>query len=166
MPADQACSLDFVNANGGSNHASTLAPTSDTVAVATASAMTLSVLNGRCGPCCSVAPIGSTRIDPSFSSEATLGARSSAKARRCSVTSARYPVVPRTESVPEARGGLSFAPPIDMLFLYRPRETWMPFAGPRNRTDQAAYNRQLQQKFESTRRVAPAAPAPRRPHVT
>ena len=48
-----------------------------------------------------------------------------------------------------------------MLFLYRPRETWMPFAGPRYRTDQAAYNRQLQQKFESTRRVAPAAPAQR-----
>jgi hypothetical protein len=47
-----------------------------------------------------------------------------------------------------------------MLFLYRPRETWMPFSLPRNRTDQAAYNRQLQQKFESTRRVAPAVPAP------
>ena len=46
-----------------------------------------------------------------------------------------------------------------MLFLYRPRETWMPFALPRNRTDQAAYNRQLQQRFESTRRVAPAVPA-------
>ena len=45
-----------------------------------------------------------------------------------------------------------------MLFLYRPRETWMPFSLPRNRTDQAAYNRQLQQKFESTRRVAPAVP--------
>ena len=47
-----------------------------------------------------------------------------------------------------------------MLFLYRPRETWMPFSGPRSRTNQAAYNRQLQQKFESTRRVAPAVPAP------
>ena len=42
-----------------------------------------------------------------------------------------------------------------MLFLYRPRETWMPFALPRNRTEQAAYNRQLQQQFDSTRRVAP-----------
>jgi hypothetical protein len=52
-----------------------------------------------------------------------------------------------------------------MLFLYRPRETWMPFARPRNRTEQADYNRQLQQKFESTRRVAPAVPtaAPRDP---
>jgi hypothetical protein len=47
-----------------------------------------------------------------------------------------------------------------MLFLYRPRETWMPFAVPRNRTQQAAYNRQLQQQFASTRRVAPAVPAP------
>jgi Short C-terminal domain len=46
-----------------------------------------------------------------------------------------------------------------MLFLYRPRETWMPFAAPRRRTQQSAYNRQLQQQFESTRRVAPALPA-------
>lgn len=46
-----------------------------------------------------------------------------------------------------------------MLFLYRPRETWMPFALPRNRTEQAAYNRQLQQEFDATRRVAPAVPA-------
>jgi hypothetical protein len=46
-----------------------------------------------------------------------------------------------------------------MLFLYRPRQTWMPFALPRNRTDQAAYNRQLQERFASTRRVAPPVPA-------
>jgi putative oligomerization/nucleic acid binding protein len=46
-----------------------------------------------------------------------------------------------------------------MLFLYRPRQTWMPFSLPRNRTEQAAYNRQLQQKFDSTRRVPPAVPA-------
>ena len=45
-----------------------------------------------------------------------------------------------------------------MLFLYRPRQTWMPFASPRNRTQQAAYNRQLQEQFDSTRRVAPAVP--------
>jgi len=48
-----------------------------------------------------------------------------------------------------------------MLFLLRPPQTYMPFAGPRNRTEQAAYNRQLQDRFESTRRVAPAHP--RRP---
>jgi hypothetical protein len=46
-----------------------------------------------------------------------------------------------------------------MLFLYRPRQTWMPFALPRNRTDQAAYNRQLQARFDSTRRVPTAVPA-------
>ena len=45
-----------------------------------------------------------------------------------------------------------------MLFLYRPRQTWMPFAPPRNRTQQAAYNRQLQERFASTRRVAPTVP--------
>jgi hypothetical protein len=45
-----------------------------------------------------------------------------------------------------------------VLFLYRPHQTWMPLSLPRNRTDQAVYNRQLQQRFESTRRVAPAVP--------
>jgi hypothetical protein len=49
-----------------------------------------------------------------------------------------------------------------MLFLYRPRQTWMPFALPRSRTDQAAYNRHLQAEFESTRRVPPALPTPSR----
>jgi Short C-terminal domain len=52
-----------------------------------------------------------------------------------------------------------------MLFLYRPRQTWLPFALPRNRTQQAAYNRQLQERFESTRRVAPAVPAAERDPV-
>jgi Short C-terminal domain len=46
-----------------------------------------------------------------------------------------------------------------VLFLYRPRQTWMPYRLPRNRSQQAAYNRQLQEKFDSTRRVAPAVPA-------
>jgi Short C-terminal domain len=46
-----------------------------------------------------------------------------------------------------------------VLFLYRPRQTWMPFALSRNRTQQAAYNRQLQERFESTRRVPPPVPA-------
>jgi hypothetical protein len=53
-----------------------------------------------------------------------------------------------------------------MLFLYRPRQTWMPYALPRHRTEQAAYNRQLQAKFESTRRVAPAVPAAQRDPVS
>jgi Short C-terminal domain len=46
-----------------------------------------------------------------------------------------------------------------VLFLYRPRQTWMPYRLPRNRTQQAAYNRQLQENYQSTRRVAPATPA-------
>jgi len=50
-----------------------------------------------------------------------------------------------------------------MLFLYRPRQTWMPFARPMSHTQQAAYNRQLQQQFQSTRRVPPALPAPATP---
>ncbi len=53
-----------------------------------------------------------------------------------------------------------------MLFLYRPRETWMPFALPRSRTEQAAYNRHLQEEFASTRRVAPPAPATERDLIT
>jgi hypothetical protein len=48
-----------------------------------------------------------------------------------------------------------------VLFLYRPRQTWMPYSLPRNRTDQAQYNRRMQDKFDATRRVAaPDAPAP------
>jgi hypothetical protein len=46
-----------------------------------------------------------------------------------------------------------------VLFLYRPRQTWMPFSLPRNRTEQAAYNRQLQDRFASTCRVPPAVPS-------
>jgi hypothetical protein len=49
-----------------------------------------------------------------------------------------------------------------MLFLYRPRQTWMPFSLPRNQTDQAAYNRELQRRFDSTRRVPAAVPAAQR----
>jgi hypothetical protein len=46
-----------------------------------------------------------------------------------------------------------------MLFLYRPRQTWMPYSLPRGRTQQAAYNRELQDDYDATRRVPPAAPA-------
>ena len=45
-----------------------------------------------------------------------------------------------------------------MLFLYRPRETWMPFGLPRGRTQQAQYNRQLQARFEATRQLPPPQP--------
>jgi hypothetical protein len=50
-----------------------------------------------------------------------------------------------------------------VLFRYRPRETWMPFGLPRGRTEQASYNAQLQQRFESTRRASPAPTQPRDP---
>jgi hypothetical protein len=45
-----------------------------------------------------------------------------------------------------------------MLFLYRPRQTWMPFRPPRTLTDQNEYNRQMQQAYSATRKVAPYAP--------
>jgi Short C-terminal domain len=47
-----------------------------------------------------------------------------------------------------------------MLFLYRPRQTWMPYRPPRQRTEQAAYNRELQEKFGATRRVQSPVPPP------
>ena len=46
-----------------------------------------------------------------------------------------------------------------MLFLYRPRQTWMPFARPLAGTQQAAYNRQLQDQFASTCRVPRPMPS-------
>jgi Short C-terminal domain len=51
-----------------------------------------------------------------------------------------------------------------MLFLYRPRQTYMPFSMPRNRTQQAAYNGQLQAKFNTTRRLPPPVPSAAPPH--
>ena len=47
-----------------------------------------------------------------------------------------------------------------MLFLYRPRQTWMPYRLPRNLTQQGAYNRDMQERYAATRRVPPAAPEP------
>lgn len=49
-----------------------------------------------------------------------------------------------------------------MLFLYRPRQTWMPYRVPGDVTQQDMYNRHLQEKFDATIRVprqAPTAPA-------
>ena len=45
-----------------------------------------------------------------------------------------------------------------MLFLLRPRQTYMPYRLPRNRTQQGAYNRELQERFDATRQVAEPAP--------
>ena len=56
-----------------------------------------------------------------------------------------------------------------MLFLYRPRQTWMPYRVPRPPTQQEMYNRQLQDRFDATRRVpAPTigTPDPRPDTVT
>jgi Short C-terminal domain len=54
-----------------------------------------------------------------------------------------------------------------VLFLYRPRETWMPYRVPRNMTQQRAYNREMQQKFDETRQHAQppstASPTPSDP---
>jgi hypothetical protein len=52
---------------------------------------------------------------------------------------------------------------VAMLFLYRPRQTWMPFRRPRPRTEQDKYNWQLQQQYQATQQVpsyTPDAPAP------
>jgi hypothetical protein len=46
-----------------------------------------------------------------------------------------------------------------MLFLYRPRQTWMPYRPPRLRTDQDGYNLRMQQAYSATHRVAPYQPA-------
>src|SRR5258706_8587700 len=43
--------------------------------------MTRSVLKGRCGPCCSIAPTGWTRIDRSLRWEAMSGKRRSSRWR-------------------------------------------------------------------------------------
>jgi Short C-terminal domain len=50
-----------------------------------------------------------------------------------------------------------------MLFLYRPRQTWMPFRPPRTRTDQDGYNLRMQQAYSATRRVEPYTPAASEP---
>jgi hypothetical protein len=44
-----------------------------------------------------------------------------------------------------------------VLFLYRPRQTWMPYTLPRHVAEQTTYNREMQQRFDSTHRVPPAA---------
>jgi hypothetical protein len=47
-----------------------------------------------------------------------------------------------------------------MLFLLRPRQTWMPFVTPRNLTQQGAYNRSLQERYQSTCRTPAPSPSP------
>lgn len=46
-----------------------------------------------------------------------------------------------------------------MLFLLRPRQTWMPYALPRSAAQQNVYSEQLHKAYSSTRRVEPATPS-------
>jgi hypothetical protein len=46
-----------------------------------------------------------------------------------------------------------------MLFLYRPRQTWMPYRRPRPVTQQGVYNTHLQERFDATRRAPRPVPA-------
>ncbi len=46
-----------------------------------------------------------------------------------------------------------------MLFLLRPRQTYMPYAPPRNQLEREAYHRELNQAYASTRRVPPPDPS-------
>jgi hypothetical protein len=47
-----------------------------------------------------------------------------------------------------------------VLFLYRPRQTYMPYAVPVNRMgNQSAYRMHMQDEFGATRRVAAPAPS-------
>jgi Short C-terminal domain len=48
-----------------------------------------------------------------------------------------------------------------MLFLLRPRQTWMPYTLPRSRAQQDAHNQLLREAYSSTRRVRPYAPEAR-----
>lgn len=47
-----------------------------------------------------------------------------------------------------------------MLFLLRPRQTWMPYSLPRDPNQMDEWNRLSRDAYGSTRRVAPAAADP------
>ena len=46
-----------------------------------------------------------------------------------------------------------------MLFLLRPRQTWMPYALPRDPKQQAVRNEQSHQAYDATRRLPPPTPS-------
>ena len=82
VPGAQECSSDFVIESVGSCHTSMpCAAARATAAVAEASATMASVASGRCGPWCSIAPVGSTMIDFSVRASAAAGPLSSARRR-------------------------------------------------------------------------------------
>jgi hypothetical protein len=47
-----------------------------------------------------------------------------------------------------------------VLFLLRPRQTWMPYGVPRSREQQALHNQELHEAYLSTRRVAAPTTTP------
>ena len=63
VPGDQACSFDLLTDRVGSCQMSSWSPTWSTTAVAVSWAITWSTASGRCGPCCSTAPIGRSNVD-------------------------------------------------------------------------------------------------------
>src|SRR6185503_18757756 len=58
VPAAQACSRDSPTGSGGNCQRSCSSPQRATMRRVNSSAMMQSVLSGRCGPCCSIEPIG------------------------------------------------------------------------------------------------------------
>ena len=81
VPADQACSLDFVYASGGSSHRSSSSPNRSTARSASDCAVIRSVATGRCGPCCSMAPVGRTSTLSGPRAAVSAGAVSSVSSR-------------------------------------------------------------------------------------
>jgi hypothetical protein len=47
-----------------------------------------------------------------------------------------------------------------VLFLLRPRQTWMPYALPREPQQQTVQQAELDRAYASTRRLPPASPSP------
>src|SRR6266545_5282511 len=63
VPAAQSCSCDKLIDRVGSTQRSNVSPQRATTALVIASATITSVLSGRCGPCCSIAPMGRHSTD-------------------------------------------------------------------------------------------------------
>src|SRR5688500_17996849 len=70
VPGQSACSCEHENWIGGSKRTGYFAAISDAIV----HAITESVASGRCGPCCSVLPIGSTAtVRPRTSTVVSVG---------------------------------------------------------------------------------------------
>ena len=73
VPDDHACSFDLENGMVGSNQTGSSEPTRSTTACATSSAMIQSTDSGRCGPCCSIAPMGTITVASSLNAAPAVG---------------------------------------------------------------------------------------------